>query len=73
MNNVENDLTKIFDRRWKINKETSKKISEHNKELNSKLFESKNPNIEISKESDLERLNRQMNNLKNMNRNKFGG
>ena len=71
----EQDLTRIFDKRWKVNKETSRRISEHNKELNEKLFGIKEPknNIPNYNENRLQRLNEQMENLRNTNRNKFRG
>lgn len=74
--NNEKDLTRIFDKRWKVNKETSKIISEHNQKIKDMVFktgEKKESQPINYKQENLQRLNNQINQLKNINRDKFRG
>ncbi len=68
---VDKDLTKVFDRTWYTNKNTSKQISDQAKKINERMFESNEPDLDES-ESQLERLNRNMERLRNSNRDRFG-
>ena len=77
-NRIDRDLTKVFDRKWQANYKTSEKISNNMKEFNKKMFNIKDKD-EIRKEmreantvnSQVDRLNKKMDGLKNNNRTKF--
>ena len=77
-NNRNNDISKVFDQRWQANKIDYKKIKEHQKDFNLKMYGIKDKE-EIRKEmreansvnAKVERLNQKMSSLNNYNRNNF--
>ncbi len=81
MNNFKNknqDLSQIFNQRWKANKSINKKLKESKKEFNFKMYGIKDKE-DIKKElhdantveAKVERLNQKMAGLKKLNRNNF--
>ena len=77
-NRINNDLTKVFDRKWQANYKTSENISKNMEAFNKKMFNIKDKD-EIRKEmrdantvnSKVDRLNKKMEGLQNNNRSKF--
>ena len=65
MNN-EKDLQKIFDKRWTVNNETSKNVSDKVNSFREKLYVNDN-----SVSSQVNRLNQRIDNIKNNQRDKF--
>lgn len=65
MNN-EKDLQKIFDKRWTVNNETSKNVSDKVNSFREKLYDNDN-----SVSSQVNRLNQRIDNIKNNQRDKF--
>lgn len=77
-NRINNDLGKVFDRKWQANYKTSEKISNNMEAFNKKMFNIKDKD-EIRKEmrdantvnSKVDRLNKKMEGLQTNNRSKF--
>ena len=72
------DLSEIFDKRWKVNNKNKKKINESKKEFRLKMYKIKDKE-DIKKEireansvsAKVERLNKKIEGLRNLNRNNF--
>lgn len=76
-NNRNRDLTEVFDARWKANhNDDIKNLRDKERKFINKLFNVKEekddfvrPKVKSSREIQLERLEKNMNNLKNRNNN----